>query len=148
MYKRQVYTHVAPDGTNLTLGIQDLLAAIKAARLNAELVTIDHDEVVRIVKNNAVSISKLAELGELVTKGKPIEPIVVCIYASGKAFIVDGHHRLVLAHAMGQKNIGAFICYPPLWEQFIITDVEPLTREQLAAVPHRFNNSSPWKQNQ
>jgi hypothetical protein len=145
----EVYTRVLPDGTNVTIAIRELVAAIRAANLKPELVPIDGKQVDLMVKNNAVSIPKLVELGELTAHGRPMEPIIVCIGDDGLAIIVDGHHRFVLSFAMGQKRIGAFICYPALWQQFLITDMEPLTKEQLKAAPHPSQfNPSPWKQNQ
>lgn len=146
----EVYTRVLPDGTNYTIGIRDLLSTIKATKMRAELIPVDHEQVVRVVKEGAIAHERLAELCELMVKHrKPIEPIVLCLDEKCRATIVDGHHRLVLAYALGQKLIGAFMCYPLMWHQHLITDMEPLTAEQLREAPHPSQvGPSPWKQNQ
>lgn len=144
-----VYTRVMADGSNFTIGIHELLTEIKAMKMQAELIPVDHEQVVRIVMDNAITVDRIHELLELMTNHrKPIEPVVVCMDESGKCFIADGHHRFVLADALGQKVIGAFICYPAMWRQHLITDMEPLTKEQLRAAPHPSQGPSPWKQNQ
>jgi hypothetical protein len=145
----EVYTYVANDGTNITLAIRELIAAVKAAKLKAVLVPVHEKEVERFVRDDVIVPKRLAELTELMIKNrKMFDPILVCIRRDGYAFVADGHHRFVLASALGQKNIGAFVCYPPLWEQFVITDMEPMTQEQLKSAPHPSQlKPSPWNQN-
>jgi hypothetical protein len=127
----QVYHHVADDGENIWIAVAPLRKEAERY-LKPELVPLDPKVADKIVEES-IEPRRMEELiQKLVRKGmKQLpghDPVLIAFMPDGKWLLVDGNHRYAIASLLGMKKIRAYVCYPPLWKQFQLTDLPQQNR--------------------
>ena len=75
-----IYTHVDPDGKNITIGVLELNAAVRAAKINAQLADVDPKQVERFIAAGSIDFKRLEQLAEIMVKNKTMfAPILSCV---------------------------------------------------------------------
>ena len=131
-----LYTHVQPDGTNIHINVDSLLAAIKAAQLEVVLVPVEMRVVRAFIDGNAISARRMMQL----TPEQLFQPIIYGYDGTrdkagrGNVLMIDGHHRYARAASDGLPLIRSYVVERYFWEAHRL-ELPAMTQEELRNLP-------------
>lgn len=139
----RLYSYVDPDGTNIHIASAKIYDwCIKNEKtLEIQLVPVDPLMAKLYINQNTINRERLRELAMRHSMREDLKPCIFGIDKPNKVngrpdvFHIDGHHRYVLAAALAQPFIPAWILTRAQWEPYQVMGVPDITQEELNRIP-------------
>lgn len=131
-----IFAHVDDDTgehTNIAVGrlFPEVVAQIAFGKLDIALVPVEEKIAAYFRTHRGVEDARLQRLSD---DFKAYDPIMFACMPDGTHLLVDGHHRYVKAAALGAEHIKAVLVPEPIWREFQIAGLEPVSSKALRAM--------------
>ncbi len=136
-----IYTFVEKTtGKNVNIASERLRQWTLTQDLEQVLVPVNAPLAQTFVRDNIVSRQRLVELMTRNAMGEEFAPILFAkdggsTNGAPDVMLIDGHHRLVIAAALGRPFILSQVLEECHWRPFEIAGLPDITDEELKAIP-------------